>query len=87
MANGELCIRCGYQETDHEHPEYKPGGKPCGQFKSEVLHHKNCPIIGCSGNCEDTIRDMEWRATCERHSRENALLVTPHGIAVIDIGS
>ena len=55
MANGERCRKCGFQETSHDlEPE-----RTCGHFVSEVAHKKECPVINCSGNCEETIAQAE----------------------------
>lgn len=49
MANGEECIRCGCQETDHDlKPELT-----CGAFQSEIRHDTECSVVGCNGNCAE----------------------------------
>jgi len=56
MANGERCKKCGYQQGSHESSEaVLKSGKPCTGFISELKHAKKCPVLGCNGNCNDTI--------------------------------
>lgn len=56
MANGERCRYCGQQETNHEFPDQNT----CSLgFESEVRHEPECQILGCDGNCSQTIREAK----------------------------
>lgn len=56
MANGERCRHCGQQESDHEFPDEKT----CSLgFKSEFEHKSRCPVLGCDGDCAQTIREAK----------------------------
>jgi len=63
MADGELCIKCGYQETAHKYPMYaEEGHPPCGDFDNGEVdpatlppsnpcsHYPHCP------DTEDTVQ-------------------------------
>lgn len=63
MANGERCIRCDFQETSHDLGEAlrsigrgkKKREIKCTKFVSEYAHKKDCPVIGCYGDCDAMI--------------------------------
>ncbi len=56
MANGEVCKHCGFQESSHALGDaLLKTGEPCPKFVSEVEHKENCPVLGCNGNCDETI--------------------------------
>jgi hypothetical protein len=83
MANGELCIHCGKQETEHElEPE-----KTCGSFVSEVTHEADCPIIGCYGDCAATLKQLEWEAICAHNRLSCAWFMDGPNLVLLDIGS
>ena len=63
MANGESCIHCGKNETQHEDPECMH--ETCDQgSQSSVKHHPDCvgavagQDIMCDGDCEATIQKV-----------------------------
>jgi hypothetical protein len=88
VANGEHCIKCGYQETEHLHPQFaRDGEPPCKIFKSEVPHISGCPVIGCTGDCDETIREHAHSALCHAHWTENAWTLNPNGnLYFVDMG-
>jgi hypothetical protein len=95
MANGELCRVCGYQETEHDHPEYvseHAKKKPCGHFRSEIKHWKRCPVIDCNGDCRSTIqrtaKRRAWAAECAENRVRNSWYIGRDGrVHMIDLGS
>ncbi len=83
MANGEACIRCRKSETLHElEPE-----NTCSEFKSEVRHKKQCPVLGCNGDCEETIRARDWRAEVESNRISNSWFLDQGQVYFVDLGS
>lgn len=78
MANGERCKHCGWQETDHN---LQINGA-CKRFRSEVRHKPSCPVLGCDGNCDETIKLAE-----EPPVRRRDEIFVIVGDRVIDIGS
>lgn len=63
MANGERCRHCGQYETNHEFPDHNT----CSLgFESEVNHEPKCPVIGCNGDCSQTILAAKRDADSER---------------------
>lgn len=90
MANGDLCIHCDMQETTHKHPEYAAEGcVPCGNFESPVKHDPDCPVVGCYGNCEVTLKQRDWEATCAEARLRNSWYMDPKtgNIVVIDLNT
>lgn len=93
MAHGLECVKCGYQETPHLHPEYlAEGQKTCGHFRDGIRHSKECPRTGCAGNCKKTIADQNWAAIAAEHHASNMLAVVTDKrgnkhLVMLDMGS
>lgn len=105
MADGHLCIHCSRQETTHQYPEYDSnpsevckGDKyslaTCPGYDDGIKHLPNCPgRRKCAGNCEETIRQLNWAATIQEHRAKNIAVFyrrSPNGpmeLGIIDIGS
>lgn len=63
MANGERCRHCGQQESEHDFVDRKI----CTLgFESEFEHKPECPVLGCDGDCEKTIKAAERDEEIER---------------------
>lgn len=57
MANNEPCKHCGCVEALHDIGEARDAkNRPCKGFVSAVKHKRGCPIIGCFGDCEASIK-------------------------------
>ena len=56
MPNGETCKHCGEEESGHVLGyALLSNDEPCEKFESTTLHMKECPVLGCLGNCAETI--------------------------------
>ena len=83
MANSEACRHCGEYETVHElEPE-----DTCGEFESEVEHLDNCPVIGCNGDCLETIQERDWRAKVYANWISNSWFMHRGQVHFVDLGS
>lgn len=83
MANGELCKKCGCQETTHElEPKIT-----CTAFESEVEHDKDCPILDCNGNCKATIKRRDWEGYCAEQRASNVWVMRNGVLYRIDTGT
>ncbi|MDB5225391.1 MAG: hypothetical protein JWL87_343 [Candidatus Adlerbacteria bacterium] len=88
MANGDRCVHCDLQETQHDHPYYAPEGvSPCGMFESPVKHEKECPIIGCNGDCQETLAERAWKAQVAENRLRNSWYMDPRtgNIVLVDM--
>ena len=86
MANGDLCIHCDLQETEHKYPEYAPEGQtPCGHFESPIKHHPDCSVIDCNGDCEETFKRLEFEALQAENRVRNSWFMDPKTGQVVRI--
>jgi|GEM_PF-1799798 len=77
MANGDECIHCGLQETVHKYPHYaREGEVPCGTFTSPVEHHKDCPVVDCNGDCEETLAQQKFEADAAQNKLRNSWFIS-----------
>lgn len=65
MANGERCVRCRLQETDHD---LGVEGQ-CGVFDSEFRHLEGCSVLGCDGDCKKTIAEDAWQLAVAQNAK------------------
>jgi len=81
MANGLRCTKCGYQETEHIHPELERKGEPvCTTF---TLSKKDQLIQNKISKQEKEERDFKNR--CQ--DTKVLIFLTPYGAYTMDIGS
>ena len=83
MANGELCRKCGSDQTTHERdPEFT-----CDSFESEFDHAEGCPILDCNGDCAATIEAEDWKAQCVQRRLSHVWFMSGSNLLVLDINT
>lgn len=88
MANGERCIHCREQETQHEHSEPWASQLACDRFESEVSHHEDCPVLDCNGDCEATIARAHHEADLAyRRASFRNFVAFDGSIIQVDVGT
>ena len=79
MANGESCIHCGKNETQHHDPEWIQETCDLG-FESSVEHHPDCvgavagQDIMCDGDCEVTMKIVQQKDERWKHHVSGATI-------------
>lgn len=86
MANGELCRHCRQQETPHVYWEYS-NADTCSAFESETIHLDDCPLLGCTGDCDSAIAERDWQAMCQENRTRQTWLLSGPSLVVLDIGT